>query len=125
MIATAFLGFAFLAACATNHPAPGDHLGYHKVEIISHPFEKRLYVANHRVPLLGQNEWAEIQSEFQARQDYVFQEATRETAELVWVRLVYRGSPPNGTHLDLYFERKDGHWIENKAREEETVVLIP
>ena len=124
LIFPAFLAFSVLAACSTNSPSPVDHSAYHKSEIISHPFEKRLYVANHRVPLLSQNEWAEIQSNFQTRKEYVFHDATRETEDLVRVCMAYKGDPPRGPHLYLVFERRGGHWIETKADEEETVFLI-
>ena len=117
--AVTIAGLALLTACATRVPVAAGLSGTHKTEIISHSFEKRLYVANRRVPFLSQSEWAEISAQLGARKNYVFDSATRQTGDLVTVRLVENHT--STCHLELYFEKKNGRWIEDRSKSEETV----
>ena len=117
----AFVCILMLASCATQ---PDQQFGYHKVVTKNHPFEKRLFAVGRNVPLLTESEWAEIRAQFTKREDYVFDSGNRYGLDLVCVDLIRKGEAPPGTHLTMFFERHSDHWIENKSREEEVVVLL-
>jgi hypothetical protein len=117
---------AFLAGCATQVAPPGGALASPAAETRSHPFEKHLYVANQSIPYLSREEWVQIQTQWCSDQaDCVFESATRESKDLVVVKLVGKGHSLTRPRRRLFFEKKGDRWVENTARAKETVQVIP
>ena len=113
-----------LGGCATSTVQPTSDYEARKADIHRHSFERRLYTINRKVPLLTLKEWEEIKAQFLVTPEYVFDSAVREKEDLVSADFVGKGTPPV-TRLTLYFEKKDGRWVENKERREELVRLNP
>ena len=86
----------------------------------SHSFQERLYVADLGVPHLTKAEWMEITAQLPEKWETMFRDGVRESLNRVDVSLggTYEGEI-------LRFEKKDGKWIENKAKAEKVKYLIP
>jgi len=72
---------------------------------------------------LTDQEMGEIKEQLKPRADFVFDSIVHESADLVVVTLMLKADRYKA--LVLQFERKNGRWIENKAKAEETEYLIP
>jgi hypothetical protein len=89
----------------------------------SHSFEPKLFVADASIPRLEKSEWEEIRDQFARYTEYQFRDADRLSEDVVRVSLELKSDQYKG--MQLRFERKSGHWIENPARAEKVDYLIP
>lgn len=86
----------------------------------SHPYEPRFYVVE-GVALLSQAEWNGIKEKADTRAGFRFDHATRLAEDLVEVYLVSTGN--ERVAVAVFFELRDGKWIENKEREEDINIV--
>ena len=113
----ALVGVTMVAGGATRIEPPSDEVEYQAADFRRHPFEKDLLIYSPKVPFLTQAEWTEIKAQFAEKKDYDFHGAVRESEELVRVYLDKKGDKPALQSTELFFEKKNGHWIENKEKE--------
>lgn len=88
-----------------------------------HSFEPKLLVADTSIAHLEKSEWEEIRDQFMRYTEYHFRDADRLSEDVVRVSLELKIDQYKG--IQLRFERKSGHWIENPARAEKVDYLIP
>jgi hypothetical protein len=89
----------------------------------SHSFEPKLFVAHASIPHLKKSEWEEIRDQFMRYSEYHFRDADRLSEDVIRVSLELKSDQYKG--IQLRFEKKSGHWIENPARAEKVDYLIP